>query len=144
MAAPGERQQPRVERPLAAVAGPAARAFLSAGVTGAGECHSSPSARGRVSGAGRAAIAHTTRSHNDSFVQGDEKVAFRRENSATETTNVKGQHVLALSRDDDDDLEMVTRLVVVRAALCISIRDYEFFALHMWRRCALRSLIGAH
>ena len=139
--ASGERQQqPRVGHPLAPVAMSAARAFWSA----ADECRGSPSARGRVSVEGLAAIARTTRSHNDSFVQGDEKVAFRRENSATETANVKGQHVLLAPSRDDDDFEMVTRLVLVRAALCISIRDYEFVVLHMRRRCALRSLIGDH
>ena len=131
--APDERQQQlRVGRPVAPVAISAARAFWSA----ADACRGSPSARGRVSGAGRAAIARNTRSHSDSFFQGDEKVAFRRENSATEMANVNGQNVLFAP--DDDDLEMVTRLVLVRA-LCISIGDYEFVALHLWRR----SLIAA-
>ena len=45
---------------------------------------------------------------------GHERVAFRRENSATETesenVNGNGHDALALSRDDDD-FEMVTRLV---------------------------------
>ena len=77
------------------------------------------SERGRVSGAGRAAIARTCRNHNDSFVQGDE-VAFRRENSATEAENVNGNghDALAHSRDNDE-FEIVTRLILVRASpLC--------------------------
>ena len=47
---------------------------------------------------------------------GHEKVAFRRENSASESENVNGNAHDALASRDDDGFEMVTRLV--RAVYC--------------------------
>ena len=121
VAAPCERESPRVGRSLIAIAGPAARAFSSADVTRAGDCHSLPSSRRRVSSAGRATVVHTTRSHNESSGGRHEQVAFRRENNATETesnnANGNGRDALALSCDYNN-FEMDTRLVC--AMLCIT------------------------
>ena len=65
VAAACERESPRVGSSLIAIAGATARAFSSAVVTREGECRSSPLARGRVSGAGPAAVVHNTRSPNE-------------------------------------------------------------------------------
>ena len=116
VAAPGVRRLRRVRRSPDAITGPAARAISSAVVTCAGECRGSPSARERLSGAGRTAVARTTRSRNESSGGRHEKLAFRRENSATQT---ESENAMAVSRDYDN-FEMVTRHVLLRSVLCIT------------------------
>jgi hypothetical protein len=124
MATPGERQQsPRVRRAFVRVAGPAGRTFSSAA-----------SARGRVSGAGHTAIARTTRSHNESFALGLEKVACSRRENSTEIVN---GGALALSRYVDD-FEMVTRLMLLVSAALHNLSNV------MWRCSALRPLISGY
>ena len=111
VAAPCERGPPHVGRSLIAISGVAARAFSSPVVIHAGEGHSSPSAHERLSGAGSAEVARTTRNHNERSVRRLEKVAFRRENSATETeSNGNWLDLLAVS-PDYDNFDMVTRFV---------------------------------
>ena len=111
--APFEGGQTRVGRSLITITGAPARAFSSAVVARAVECHSSPSGCGRLPGAGRAAVARTTGNNNERSGRRLENVAFPRENIATET---EGRDALAVSRDYDN-FEMVSRLVRASALL---------------------------
>ena len=116
VAAPGVRQPPRERGTPDAITGPAARAISSAVLTRAGECRGSPAARERLSGAGRAAVARSTRSRNESSGGRFEKLASSHANNATQ---MESENAMAVSRDYDN-FEMVTRHVLLRSVLCIT------------------------